>query len=363
MIKYPKMLTGVADAKNLGRQYDVPPEDILLIALNLCGVKTRETNEKRIRFRFKLKNRSEFFYLGLCVNTGESPFLLKENKIFLREENIGIVYEKERDTCDSTYFRRNRTALTLNSNSRSRCRGCKFCGTYSQKAEDINNLLTEAKLIDYIKKLLSNKRKPDLSDIVDIGICTGCFPSEKDAVNHILMVKKVLKKFSFNGNLKYIGSQLKSKESLIKIEKFAKPFSLYFTTECFERRNELLHLYKAMISIRQMENILKMSKRMGFDTTILYISGLDSLKTVFKRFKELLPSMTKFPIVNLFQNYLPQQESIRIAEARDIKYYLETRKQLEEIFLPTTIRPRLWENYRGLWYLKFGNETIDGYRI
>lgn len=355
------MLQNILQVEKLSRKYNIPPEDIILIALNCCGINA-DIPEKRIRFKLKLNTFEELFYLAICVNTSESPFFLKDNNLFLNRDRIGLVMEKENDTCDSTYFRRNKTVLTLNSNSRSKCRGCKFCGTYIQDAEDVNNLLTEDRLIERITEILEQNCLKDLSNFIDVSICTGCFPNETDTLNHILMVRKVLKIFNFNKELKYIGSQITSRRSL-EILKYIKPFSLYLTLECFTRRKELLRHNKATLTISKAKRILKSSIDKGFNTTILYILGLDTLEIVIKRFKELLPCITRFPVINLFQSYLPEHESLRVPEAKNIEYYLKARKRLEKILRNSGLRPQPWENYRPLWYSTFSNEKINDIRI
>lgn len=355
------MLQSILQVKNLSRKFDIPPEDIILIALNCCGINA-DMPEKRIRFKLKLDACDELFYLAICVNTSNSPFFLRNGNLFLSGSRIGTVMEKENDTCNSTYFRKNKTVLTLNSNSRSKCKGCKFCGTYSQEAEDINNLLTEDRLAKHIIEILKQNSLKDLSNFIDISICTGCFNNENDVLNHILMARRVLKIFGFNKELKYIGSQIISEENLETL-KYVKPFSLYLTLECFARRKKLLRHHKANITISKAKKILKSSIDKRIDATILYILGLDPLEVVIEKFKELLPYMTRFPIINLFQSYLPIQKSLKVSEAKNIEYYLKARKNLEEIFATVSFRPRPWENYRGLWYLKFADEKINDIRI
>jgi len=36
---------------------------------------------------------------------------------------------------------------------------------------------------------------------------------------------------------------------------------------------------------------------------------------------------------------------------------------LEEIFSSTSMKPRTWEDYRSLWYLKYANEELGDIRI
>ncbi|PIV43757.1 MAG: hypothetical protein COS26_00115 [Candidatus Nealsonbacteria bacterium CG02_land_8_20_14_3_00_40_11] len=352
------MLKSIVQIQELSRKYNIPVEDIILIALNRFGVYT-DIPEKRIRFKLKLNTVDGLFYLAICANTDTSPFILKGDNLFLNGNSIGIITERENDTCDSTYFRRNKTALTLNSNSRSKCRGCKFCGTYSQNANDINNLLTEDRLVNRINEILAQDSIKDLSNCIYVCICTGCFENEKNALKHILMVKDVLRAFGFNKELVYIGSQITSEKSLEILKNSAKPFTLYFTLECFTRRKQLLRYSKAIITLPKAKEILESAINKGINTGILYILGLDSLGVAIKKIKNFSPYLTKFPIINIFQNYLPEHELLRNPEAKNIEYYLKARKELEKIFITTNLRPRPWENYRSLWYLTFGNEKIN----
>ncbi len=356
------MLRDIKQAHQLSKKYDIPAEDIILIALNCCGINA-DFPDKRIRFKFKLNVFDDLFYFALCVNTKETPFYLKGDKLFLNKDTIGCVIERENDTCDSTYFRRNKTVLTLNSNSRSQCRGCKFCGTYSQDAEDVNSLLTEERLAGHLTEILKQNNFKDLSALIDVSICTGCFNEEKDALNHILMIRKVLHEFGFNKELKYIGSQITSEKSLRIIESKAKPFALYFTMECFTRRKELLRYNKAAITATKAKRILKSSIDKGFNTSILYILGLESSKIVLKNFQDFLPYLTRFPIINLLQSYLLEHESLRCPEAKNIEYYLQIRKELEKMYSGSNLKLRPWENYRSLWYLTFDNKKINDIRI
>lgn len=100
---------------------------------------------------------------------------------------------------------------------------------------------------------------------------------------------------------------------------------------------------------------------MGIRTNFSYIVGLESLGTLEKGFSEFLPSVNSFPIVNVFQAHRGQ-EILRHKEANNIEYYIKARRIIENVFKHTSFRPRPWENYRGLWYLKFGEEYLDDIR-
>lgn len=150
--------------EKLASTYQIPILDVLFIALNRYGI-LADTQENRLRFKIRFRNHStETFYLALCLNTYDSPFSLRGNSIYLGGAKIADIFDIEKDTCDSTYFRRDKTELTLNSNLRSQCKGCTFCATYKLAADDVS-LTSEGRLRDYIKCLLITNRIKDLSHL------------------------------------------------------------------------------------------------------------------------------------------------------------------------------------------------------
>jgi hypothetical protein len=342
----------------LSAKYDIPTPDVLMMALNLSGIKTDAIPENRVRFNFMLNGWSKPFFLALCVNTRRSPFELRDSKIFFSGEEIGRVFGLERDACDNSYFRRHNTSLTLNSNARSTCKGCAMCGTYSQDVDDLYTLSNVQRLSSHLQDIFARNNIRDASQLVQTTICTGCFGSEKETLDHILMVNKVLRRFGFSGVLRYIGSEINSSEALDKIAEEVESFALSVTTEVFTRRQQLLKLHKAQLNLDETKRLLFEASQRGFKTNILYVLGLDPLEAVEEEFRKLSGVITEFPTINLMQNYLPGQERLRDPSARTIDYYLLARQRLEEIFLPTPLRPNLWENYRPLWYTTFAGEPI-----
>ena len=343
------------DIKELSEKYKISETEIKLIALNRYGV-TSNIPDNRIRFLAKIRGCEKPYYFAVCVNTVESPFLLMNDKIFFDGEVLGDIIQPEKDTCDTTYFRRNKTELTLNSNRRSNCRGCKFCGTYSLKPEDENNLLTEEKISKHIEEVLAENDMKDLSQVVRVTVCTGCFGSEEELVNHLILVYNTLKKYGFNKRIRYIGSQLRTKEALNKVKENIPYFSLSLTVECFSRREELMKPVKARLKIDDMKEILKTAKENGFGANFLYICGLEPLDIMKENFKILKPYINRFPVVQVLQDYTADQEDCRCQEAKKMDYYLKARLFLEELFKDEKYRPRSWENYRSLFYETFADE-------
>lgn len=191
-------IADLSEVEELSLRYGIPSQDITLTALNLSGIKSSDITDNRIRFKFYPKSLPHPLFLAICVNTRKTPFELKGRQIYFAGEEIGSISELEEDTCDCSYFRRNDTSLTLNSNARSTCRGCTMCGTYSQEEDDLFTLLDERRLTSHLRDIFGEHGLPDASGLIQTTICTGCFGEEQEAVDHILLVHRVLKEFGFN---------------------------------------------------------------------------------------------------------------------------------------------------------------------
>lgn len=351
------------DIHKLVSKYSVPVTDVLLIALNRYGIRVNMP-DNRLRFKLKLCTCDSIFYLAVCVNTFPSPFTVnEENQLCLDGDVIGKVFDIEKDTCDSTYFRRNRTELTLNSNMRSRCAGCTFCGTYNLEAEDGFDMSTEEKISEYVENFLEENQMADLSNLVRLTICTGCFASEERLVEHILSVHRVFQKYGFNKRIRYIGSQIRSEKSMHVLAKQIQAFSLSLTVECFTNRERRMRTEKASLGIEKIEKVLALSLAHGFSTNYLYIVGLDELDDMKRGIQKFTKVINRLPIFQIMQNYVATHENERIESAKNIEYYLQARQLIEFCFRDTNYVPRLWENYRGFFYTEYQNRPLNGIKI
>lgn len=349
-------------AADLASKYLVPVEDVLLIALNRYGV-CASIDDNRIRFHLKLSTHNETFYLAVCVNTYPSPFTVKNDKLYLDDEVIGVISEIEKDTCDTTYFRRNKTEMTLNSNMRSQCRGCKFCGSYNLDPEDKVDMSYPDQVREFVEQYLRDNKLIDLSGLLRVTICTGCFQNEDDLVSHIIMIYNTFKEYGFKKRIRYIGSQIRSEMAMLKIEENIPDFSLSITVECFTQRDLRMRKEKGGLDILTIKDVLSRAQRHGFATNYLYIVGLDPLNILEEGNKLLSGSITRFPMFQVMQNYRRNQEKQRVQEAISLEYYLKARKIIESVFKDSGLKPRSWENYRGLFYLTYQNELLKCIRI
>lgn len=351
-------LEDLDETESLSSYYDVPAEDIILTAMNLSGIKSSEVADDRIRFQFQLGGLPKSFFMALCVNTRKTPFELRDQEVYFAGDRIGFIFDPEKDTCDRSYFRRNNSSLTLNSNARSTCQGCAMCGTYSQEVDDLFTLDTKGKLLRHFENIFTQVGLEDASDLIQTTICTGCFEDEEEAVSHVLLVNDALESIGFSGTLRYIGSEIVSPEALDVVDKKVDDFALSLTTEVFTRRHEILRPHKASLSLEKTKDVLDEASARNMKANILYVAGLDPLDTTIERFQDLAPHMSEFPVINLMQNYITEHEDLRDSGARDIEYFLKARKKLEKIFQPLGLKPNSWENYRPLWYTSYAGESI-----
>lgn len=367
MISPDEFLASRENAEMLGRTYGVPTIDVLLVGLNSEGVNCPIVSSDRVRFSLNILTEKKPFYVAL-TNNKASRWAYDGGVLSFKGEVIGHGSNAEKDTCDNTYFRRfigqgpkSGTELTLNSNSRSNCAGCKFCGTYTQESEDIDDkdLTTPHKLRKKLNSIIEEKGLEDFSHLVEVGVVTGCFPNERRTLDHLRMINDVLRhEYAFKGEIKYVGSQILGENAIEELARETSPAGISLTVECFTRRDMMLKPSKN-ISLDRGREVLKQAKDAGIKTTILYIAGLDPLDVFEREINKYVGLLTKFPVINTLQEYESGQAKHRHPEAENLEYFLKARNIVEKAYLPTALKPNVWENYRGLFFTRYGGETLE----
>lgn len=350
------------DLLKLSKKYNVPIEDIMFIYLNISGINA-PGKFPRMRTNIKQLTKDEVFYFGLA-NREESPFLLNGDDIIFENQPFAKLVNLENDDCASSYFRKNKTVITLNSNRRSTCRGCKFCPNNLELNSEDDNLNTEEKMLKHFHELLNDNNKKDLSFLERITVCTGCFNNEQNAVEHMLLVNKVAKGLNFDGTIHYIGSEIKSSDAMSTIKNNIEKFMYTFTVECFTNRYLILRGNKASLTLEAYKKLMLKAMEHGFVVNYIYILGLDDFEDIKKYMEELKYYVNYFPSINLFQPHVSDHnELISLDAMYKIEYYLKTRAFLEQLYSDAHFKPYSWECYRPLWYFTYNGKTNNETRI
>ena len=356
------MLRDMDHVRSLSRQFGINEEDIMLIALNACGVKSRLPHP-RMRFRFRLHTRpTDPIYLIVALGRKESPFELTENQLLFHGEEFGRVEELDNDDVVLGYFRKGHKVLTLNSNMRSQCTGCAFCPNTLETASD-PSLSQLEELDNYFAFLTSDLGWQDLSPVEVITVCTGCFHYENLAIDHLAMVRDVASNYNFNGQIHFLSSVVRTRQGFERVCQEVGSFHLTLTIECFTNRDVILKQSKADFQFEEMLGSLQSAVETGCDSDFTYIVGLDSPDIALQRIRQLRDWTTTFPRLQIYQAHNPFMQQFAYPAATTIEFFLRMRKKFEDIFRETGLRPKSWENYRPLWYFTFGDEEHKTIRV
>ena len=355
------MINSIKHAQQLGREYGMCTEDVLMIALNACGIRN-SLGTPRMRMRVKvLTQPSEVFRLILPTENNQSPFSVDRNYINCNDERFAVVTAIEDDTAVFGYFRRERSVITLNSNSRSHCTGCVFCPNTLEGAMD-PPVHARRFLEDSFSALASTNNVRSMKTIREVNLSTGCFGTEEPAIEHLELVRGVLDELGCNAQIGFLTSVLRSSAAFQQLSRTVGKFRLNLTVECFERRDVILKQSKADLTLDEIPEVLQRARKSGHDTGFMYIVGLDTMDDAIRQIAALLPHLSCFPNFQVYQPHNDFMRSFAASGATSIDYYLDFRRRLEELFVTTPLRPLSWENYRPPWYFQFASEPLGGIR-
>lgn len=360
----------ITECKNtwdyLSSKYEVPTEEIRLIDFNRSGV-FLPNNEVRINYRVRfisseLEQENNKTWFALPVRReNDTYFSASDGCLSFKNDVFANINEIMLDTCDNSY-QRGPKLLNLNSRSRGNCGGCKACVHNYKDLYDKTVLKDQKKLIskDEIETFFDQKEKNglDISTLKQIAVVTGLFGSEYAVVEHMKLINEVVKPKGFKGELMYFGCEVNSESALEELSNLEN-FSLIYAIDNFTKRKEILAKNKSIITVDVAKNTLSLAKEKGIETTFAYIAGIDSISEMKNGFEKLKDSITRFPIINIYQIQTKGQLLVMDQEAKKLEYYVRSRKLIEGIFIDTNLVPRRWENYRPLWYKTFQHKKLS----
>ncbi|HKO44906.1 MAG TPA: radical SAM protein [Pyrinomonadaceae bacterium] len=343
--------------EDLASAYDIPLLDVQLMALNLFGIASNIGDGRaRVEVRLLADPENEWH---LIVPTGRetSPYKLSGDELLLSGVGIASVRLVEHDDAHLGYVRVGGQVLTLNTNRRSICTGCVFCPNTLADANDPRIANSDDELEQWLRAFLQKNHWADLSKLNEINLSTGCFGEESRALEHLRDLRGLLKKYGFTDRLGILSSVIRSSCGLRVLSEL-EPFALFLTLECITRRKLLLKESKANLDPQQAIRILQRARAVGVETGVMIVVGLDPLRDAINWLREAAPYLTDFPNLQIFQSHSPYMDIFRTDGAEQLEFFLQARRELESMLLPTPLRPRRWQNYRPLWHYKFGAESL-----
>jgi hypothetical protein len=350
----------MAEVDSMALSYAVPVEDVLLIAVNLFGIRSGQ-DRHRARVSIRLRRAANVAWMVIVpLNASQSPFVLRGDELSLCGQVVGHVERVDADEAVGGYFRDGGRAATLNPNARSRCTGCAFCPNTLEAAAD-PRLAEERRLAELLTAMTEQHPRNDLTELQEITVSTGCFEREGAALDHLRSLRAALSARGITARVGFLTSVVRSREGLAEIARTVAPFVLRLTAECFTRRDLLLKASKADLSAAEMPRLLARARSVGLDTSFTYIVGLDPMPNLVRGVRALADHVTEFPNFQVYQAHNAIMARLRAPGADQVAFYLEARRAIEQIMEAGGLRPQAWECYRPLWYFTFGTHSlVDG---
>jgi hypothetical protein len=223
---------------------------------------------------------------------------------------------------------------------------------------DRNSLVTK----DEISAFFEHKERGglDVARPEQIAVVTGLFGGEQAVIDHLKLIKEVVDPRGFAGELMYFGCEVNSPQALKEMAALGRT-ALVYAVDNFTKREQILNRRKAAVNPEEIKKVLMEAKGAGITTTFAYIAGIDDLGSLEAGFADLKESVSRFPVVNIYQIQTPGQLAAMDPEAKKLEYYARARKLIEGVMGDTGLMPRPWENFRPLWYETFGKKSLTAH--
>ena len=334
--------------RRLAVRHNLQWSELLLIALNLYGLRGNDSEGMRLR----INSEDQEFMMVLPADRTTSPFSLRaqvdrsspkhgQTELCVDGTPVAEIIEAEPGEEVRGYLRADGTAATVT----------------LQDASDPSELAKSYR--DLLRALAS-----DLVDdgtphqIREVMLSSGQIHDEDVVVQHLLALREAMTAEGFpeETTLGVLTAALRTSEAFTEIAEKTGPILLFLTTESLADLSD-----DQTPQPEQLAETLAAAREAGHRTSFSYTVGAEPLDEMRARLLPLAEQTTVWPSLTILPAESPVDDSQHIAAPDErLDFFLEARSLLEQIFAPTELRPEPWRCYRGLWYRQHAGEALEG---
>ncbi|GAA2320298.1 hypothetical protein GCM10009853_092990 [Glycomyces scopariae] len=349
-------------------RHDLEWSELLLIALNLYGLRGNNTEGMRLR----LNSEDEEFMLVLPADRATSPFSLRAHvdpsspqhglsELCVDGTPVAEIIEAEPGEEVRGYLRADGTAATL---------------LLQSEIEPSELVACYRDLLEALASDLADDGEQHLFDEVTLS-ASGAL-DERLIVRHLLAVREAMTAEGLpeSTTLGVLTPALRSKDAFDELAEKVGPVLLFLTTETYKDDSTALAAEPivpqdaaaadpvspvANHQSERLSEILSAAREAGHRTSFTYTVGSEPLDEMRAWLLPLAEQTTMWPSLTILPAETPVDDSQHIAAPDErLDFFLEARRLLEQIFAPTQLRPQPWRCYRGLWYRQHAGEHLEG---
>lgn len=351
--------------RRLAVRHDLQWSELLLIALNLYGLRGNNTEGMRLRGN----SEGEEFMTVLPADRATSPFSLRAHvdpsspqhglsELCVDGTPVAEIIEAEPGDEVRGYLRADGTAATL---------------VLRNETEAQDLVKNYRDLLQALSSDLTDDGTPhQFHEVMLTALHTH---DEAVAVEHLIAVREAMTAEGLpeSTTLGVLTPALHSEAAFAELAEKAGSVLLFLTTESFEEHRleaatdstpeaaDADPISTAAQPSERLADILEAARAAGHRTSFTYTVGSEPLDEMRAWLLPLAEQTTMWPSLAILPAETPVDDSQHVAAPDErLDFFLEARSLLEQIFAPTGLRPEPWRCYRGLWYRQHAGEPLAG---